>query len=47
LKTIREFYELWNSTDNVKDKNTFLKTIVDKISYSRDGNNFCVNVNFH
>lgn len=46
LEKIEEFHRLWNSTDNTEDRNRFLKLIVDKITYTRNGTAVDMNINF-
>lgn len=46
LEKIEEFYHLWESTDNTEDRNRFLKLIVDKITYARNGTTVDMNINF-
>lgn len=44
--TIQQFYEKWKEVDDVKQRNMILKSIIDKITYSRNGDNVNINVNF-
>lgn len=46
LQNIKEFRKLWETADSAQLKNQFLKTIVDSIDYTRDGDNIHIHVNF-
>lgn len=46
LENIREFRRQWENAKNDKERNQFLHRIIDRIYYSREGENICININF-
>ncbi|SDH42248.1 recombinase family protein [Desulfosporosinus hippei] len=46
LTSIRDFYNQWSISKDTQERNNYLKTIIDKISYTRDGNRINVKINF-
>lgn len=46
LSSIKGFYNLWDISEDTPEKNKYLKAIIDKISYTRDGNKINVKINF-
>jgi len=46
IENIREFKGKYRESVNIKDKNLFLKSIIDRINYSRDGDDVTIEINF-
>jgi chromosome segregation ATPase len=46
LARIKTFYKQWENAKDTKERNKFLRGIVDKIYYTREGDNIDIKVNF-
>mgnify|MGYP000857335562 CR=1 FL=1 len=46
LSNIADFRKKWSQAESSHDKNQFLKTIIDRINYTRNGENIIIHVNF-